>query len=682
MQDHCGNILPAPVPVASIDPACQGQKTYTYTYTDCAGLSFVWVYTYTIERSVDPFEDYIIDPVAIEATVECASEAVVPTLPVVKDICGNTLPAPIPVVSANPLCNGQKTYTYTYTDCAGLSFVWAFTYTIERVTPPTEFGTPVATTATVECESLAVAPALPVVKDVCGNTLTAPAPVMSGTYTTCEGSIIYTYNYTDCAGLPFTWTFTYTIDHTSVPVVPANGTATVQCIIDAVTPTVPVVTDVCGVAITPVLNIVENPGPLVTEGTRTYIYTYTDCSGLSSVWQFEYTIDDNIAPVVTGCPATITIQTGAGRTTCDKNYTWTAPSVTDNCSSLANIAITWTITGATTGSGTGNLNSYVFNKGTSTVSYTFTDAAGNANTTCTFNVTVVDNTPPVITCPAPVIVNLPPNQCTANPVIIPPTLSDNCGVANIILTLRSDGQPLGSPFGIGSHTITYIAVDDNFNSSNCTQIVLVTGTTTITITCPPTLVLNNDPGQCSKLISQLYWLEPANQPTQLGCGAVTFGKIRGDGLTFADPFPVGETTVTWRAINGLGEIVDECEQIVRIVDNENPVITCPANVEVGNDAGLCGATITITTPVPTDNCGVLSIVNDFNNTSNASGFYPVGTTTVTWTVTDIHNNVSTCQQIVKVNDVQQPVIACPVAVNADRNANTGVCTYTAVADRV
>jgi hypothetical protein len=62
-----------------------------------------------------------------------------------------------------------------------------------------------------------------------------------------------------------------------------------------------------------------------------------------------------------------------------------------------------------------------FPVGTTTV--TATTAAGPS---CTFTVTVVDNTPPTITCPAPITVNNTPGLCSAVVNYPLPTASDNC----------------------------------------------------------------------------------------------------------------------------------------------------------------------------------------------------------------------------------------------------------------
>ena len=73
-----------------------------------------------------------------EATVDCASEITAPeTLPVATDACSNTLEPEDPEVSEIPTCGGEVTYTYTYTDCAGNTADWVYTYTINEPAAPT-----------------------------------------------------------------------------------------------------------------------------------------------------------------------------------------------------------------------------------------------------------------------------------------------------------------------------------------------------------------------------------------------------------------------------------------------------------------------------------------------------------------------------------------------------------------
>ncbi len=109
------------------------------------------------------------------STVACVADAVAPSLPEVNDNCGNILTPADPVISQAPACNGDMTYTYTYTDCIGHTHDWVYTYTIERA----DFNMPDNDGSTVACVADAVAPALPVVKDNCGNILTPADPVIS-----------------------------------------------------------------------------------------------------------------------------------------------------------------------------------------------------------------------------------------------------------------------------------------------------------------------------------------------------------------------------------------------------------------------------------------------------------------------------------------------------------------------
>jgi hypothetical protein len=53
---------------------------------------------------------------------------------VIQDACGNTLTPAGPIVGGTFVagnCTGTITYTYTYTDCAGNSIDWTYTYNIE-----------------------------------------------------------------------------------------------------------------------------------------------------------------------------------------------------------------------------------------------------------------------------------------------------------------------------------------------------------------------------------------------------------------------------------------------------------------------------------------------------------------------------------------------------------------------
>ena len=109
-----------------------------------------------------------------------------------------------------------------------------------------------------------------------------------------------------------------------------------------------------------------------------------------------------------------------------------------------------------------------------------------------------------------------------------------------------------------------------------------------------------------------------------------------------------------------------------VVDDQSPSISCPAAVSVNADAGQCFATgVALGSPLTADNCAVANVTN------NAPATFPLGTNTVTWTVTDVHGNSNTCAQTVVIVDNQPPAITCPANVNVA--ADAGQCFASGVA---
>jgi hypothetical protein len=106
-------------------------------------------------------------------------------------------------------------------------------------------------------------------------------------------------------------------------------------------------------------------------------------------------------------------------------------------------------------------------------------------------------------------------------------------------------------------------------------------------------------------------------------------------------------------------------------------IICPGNITATSGVGLCTGNVTVPVPVVTSPCRGFTVSNSFNGTSDASGVYPLGVTSVTFIVTDATGGSASCTMTVTVNDVQSPSITCPA--NVSVNANPGQCAATAVA---
>ncbi|MFD0988590.1 hypothetical protein ACFQ1R_00650, partial [Mariniflexile jejuense] len=120
---------------------------------------------------------------------------------------GNPITPVLKTTPADIACSGDMVWVYTYTDCEGNTHDWSYTYTIDVP----DFSMPANGSQTVTNLANAVEPTPPSVNDACGNPITPAAATKTDT-PDCQGSIVYTFKYTDCEGNTHDWTYTYTIE--------------------------------------------------------------------------------------------------------------------------------------------------------------------------------------------------------------------------------------------------------------------------------------------------------------------------------------------------------------------------------------------------------------------------------------------------------------------------------------
>jgi hypothetical protein len=291
------------------------------------------------------------------------------------------------------------------------------------------------------------------------------------------------------------------------------------------------------------------------------------------------------------------------------------------------------------------------------VTWTVTDNSGNVST-ATQTVTVVDEQDPLVNAPADVTIQIAPDADSATGVSLGEAqTSDNCGVASV-----TNNAP--TTFLIGTTVVTWTATDNSGNTATATQNVTVTREVLPTINAPAAINADTDAGSCFATISDL------------GTPSVTGEDIPADGIGNNAPetFPVGTTVVTWTVTDGNGNTATATQQVT-VRDRELPVITAPAAVTISTRVEGCDAIdVALGQPTVSDNCGIASVTNDAPDT------YPLGTTTVTWIITDNSGNIAATTQTVTVVDEQDPLVSAPADVTIQIAPNEDSATGVALGE--
>lgn len=403
-------------------------------------------------------------------------------------------------------------------------------------------------------------------------------------------------------------------------------------------------TDNCG-SVTPTLVSGFGVNGALPVGTHTESWTVSDALGNSASCSFTITVEDNEAPVAT-CPANITVSNDPG--TCDANVSYSG-SASDNC---PGVALT-TFSGPSSGS--------AFTVGTTTVTLRATDAGGLTND-CSFTVTVNDTESPTISCPADISVSNDAGQCGANVSWAAVTGSDNCPGS---VTAQTAGGSSGSFFAAESTTtVSYTITDATGNTNSCSFNVTVDDNENPVITCPADIVVSNDQGQCNAVVTF------ADATATDNCPGVIVSQT--DGLVSTSQFGVTSSpnTVEFTAEDAAGNTAT-CTFTVTVNDTENPTITCPTDIVVDTDPGVCDAVVSWTEPVGSDNCPGQSTVRTVGPAPGVT-LNSQTVTTVTYEVTDAYSNTADCSFTITVEDNEVPVVTCP----ADQNVTFPGCQYT------
>jgi len=373
-------------------------------------------------------------------------------------------------------------------------------------------------------------------------------------------------------------------------------------------------------------------------GQNTVTLTVTDQSNNSSTCTAVVTVIDQTPPTPVCQNFTVSVDANGLATINFNNIVITA---TDNCGVLPG----------------GQLTQDAFNcseLGANTVTASVTDVNGLTGS-CQSTVIVVDLIPPTALC-QDLTIDLDANgNATISPTQIDNGSNDNCNMITFSV--------FPSTFtcsNVGGNVVTLTVNDQSSNASTCNATVTVRDVTNPIALCQDATIFLDENGEATLTPNQI------DNGSNDACGIASLALSK----TAFDCSNIGSNTVVLTVTDNNGNI-STCSANATVVDAIPAVILCRPSINTVNEPGVCGAEVILLPPVVIEeNC---SIVNVSNNAPNP---FPIGTTTVTWTLTDAGGNPTSCLQNVTVNDTEAPEIECGASFVAHTSAdNCGYPSY-------
>jgi cysteine-rich repeat protein len=262
--------------------------------------------------------------------------------------------------------------------------------------------------------------------------------------------------------------------------------------------------------------------------------------------------------------------------------------------------------------------------GSHELAYTASDPSGNT-ARCATTVTVRDTAPPVVTCPAATVA-----ECTGGRRA---TVDPGLGSASDTCTSAAVTNPGPAVFALGTTTLQYTASDLSGNHSTCDTTVTVRDTAAPLITCPaPTVAECTGNGHAV--------VDPGNASASDLCTTAAASRVG------ATAFALGQTPVPYIAVDEAGNQAS-CTTTVMVQDTLPPSIACPRPVvaECERDAR---AFVTPALAQSSDLCTDVAV------TGPPAGPFPLGTTVVTYTSSDLTGHQASCHTTIEVVDTTPP----------------------------
>ncbi|MEN9640386.1 MAG: hypothetical protein RLZZ262_2255, partial [Bacteroidota bacterium] len=350
----------------------------------------------------------------------------------------------------------------------------------------------------------------------------------------------------------------------------------------------------------------------------------------------------------------------------------------------------------------------LFPIGTTMISYMATDGAGNSST-CSFNVTVIDNTVPVMSCPSNIVVNAPAGSCSAVVNYSTVTATDNCGnctspgaILGFVLLGTYGGSAFymsATPAATGAAAATnctaqggYLATvssaaENSFIRSAASSAgygnyligyndVIVEGSF-VWHNGQANAYTNWGGGEPNNSGNEDYtqvlinglWNDISGNSAYYVLERSCIPVVRTAGLASGSAFPAGITTVTHTATDASGN-VGTCTFTVRVNETVPPTIICPATQSLAMD-NACSSALPDYRSMATvnDNCTPSNALTIAQSPAPGTTVSGLGNMPVSLTVTDAAGNFATCIFQVNRTDNSAPTLVCPAPQTINLNAS-------------
>ncbi len=623
--DNCGGPVTVSHVSDSPDPGCNWNVTRIYRLTDQCNNYADIIQLIPINDNIAPTAPTLpsIGPFG------CYADIPAPDINDVvgeSDNCGALVNVTFVSDSTDPGCSGIVTRTYQLQDDCGNTNNVTQTISIEDNVAPT--ADPLPALGPFACyDDIPTAD----INEVTGTTDNCTGAV-NVTFVSdsadpgCSGSVTRTYQLEDGCSNTSTITQTISIEDNVAPTAdPLPALGPFACYDDIPTADINEVTgttDNCTGAVN--VTFVSDSADPGCSGSVTRTYQLEDgCSNTSTITQ-TISIEDNVAPTADPLPALGPFACYADIPTADINV---VTGTTDNC----NGAVTVTFVSDSADPGC---------SGSVTRTYQLEDECSNTST-ITQTISIEDNIAPTAD-PLPA---LGPFACyddiPAADINEVTGTTDNCNGA-VTVTFVSDSADPGCS---GSVTRTYQLEDGCSNTSTITQTISIEDN--IAPTADPLPALG--PFACYDDIPTAD-INEVTGTTDNCTGAVTVTFVSDS----ADPGCSGSVTRTYQLEDGCSN-TSTITQTIILNNNISPSFTCPADVTISCEQSETDLTLTgdvIDEVVGCDNTASQAIYSDDKQLHNPC--FGEAIIRRTWSLQDNCNNITTCVQVIIVEDNLPP----------------------------